>query len=281
MGTFIISSAILAGIATLLGTILAIAYKYLQVEEDPRKDLVVDLLPGSNCGACGQPGCQAFADKLLLNEIAPGKCSVSSSAKIEEIADLLGVEATQEIKKVARLKCAGGEGSALKLASYKGEQSCRAAIQVNKGGRACEWGCLGFGDCEVACTFQAISMTEEFLPKVSIDKCTACNDCVEVCPLDLFVLQSVEEKLFVQCNSPITGEKATAACRVACDGCSRCVSDSEPGVLEMENGLPRIRFPEKTGIEASFRCPTGAIQWLEGNQFEFAWHSVNREGNYG
>ena len=281
MESFFISSAILAGIATLLGAILATAYKYLQVEEDPRKEQVVDLLPGSNCGACGQPGCRVFAEKLLAKETTPGKCSVSSSENIEDIAELLGVDAHRDTKKVARLRCAGGEGAALNLASYVGVSSCRAAIQVNKGGRACEWGCLGLADCERACGFEAISMTPENLPKVNVDKCTACNDCVEVCPLDLFVLQSLDEKLFVQCNSPLMGDKALAACQVACDGCSRCVSDSEPGVLEMENGLPRIRFPEKTNVAATFRCPTGAIQWLEGGQFEFSWHGTSREGNYG
>ena len=53
------------GVAGFFGVVLAIANRYLKVEEDPRIDRVEEMLPGSNCGACGQPGCRGFAEAVI------------------------------------------------------------------------------------------------------------------------------------------------------------------------------------------------------------------------
>lgn len=268
MNELLMAAGIMAGLAGLFGTLLALAYRFLRVEEDPRLDDVEEMLPGSNCGACGLPGCRAFAEQVVAGGISPGKCSVSSRSGVERIASFLGVEAAQEEKRVARLHCAAGEGLVKELADYRGVPSCRAAMTVNSGSRACAWGCLGLADCERACTFNAIHMNAEGMPVVNVDKCTACNDCVDVCPLNLFSIEPLSQKLIVQCASPLTGERARAICKVACDGCERCVMDAIPGTLEMEHGLPRIRRPEQTSVDCIFRCPTGAIRWVEGDQFQ-------------
>src|SRR5512145_2522222 len=73
-------------------------------------------------------------------------------------------------------------------ARYDGVKSCRAASLVSGGGKGCSWGCLGLADCEVVCDFDAITMNRHGLPVVDEDKCTACGDCVEVCPKALFSL---------------------------------------------------------------------------------------------
>lgn len=268
MSELLMAACIMAGLAGLFGTILALAYRFLRVEEDPRLGEVEEMLPGSNCGACGMPGCRAFAEQVVAGSISPGKCSVSSRAGVERIAAFLGVDAAREEKRVARLHCAAGEGLVKELADYRGVQSCRAAMVVNSGSRACAWGCLGLADCERACTFDAIHMNQEGMPVVNVDACTACNDCVEVCPLNLFTIEPLSQKLIVQCSSPLTGERARNICKVACDGCERCVMDAIPGTLEMEDGLPRIRRPDQTSVDCIFRCPTGAIRWIEGDQFQ-------------
>ncbi|MBI2375784.1 MAG: 4Fe-4S binding protein [Deltaproteobacteria bacterium] len=253
-----------------LGGALAFAYRFLRVEEDPRIDQVEGKLPGSNCGACGRPGCRAFAEALVNREAAPGGCTVSPPDRIAAIAAFLGVEAGIQDKRVARLHCAGGKSSVRTIATYSGAESCRAAHLVNAGARACAFGCLGLGDCERACSFKAIRMNPEDLPVVDVDLCTACNDCVEVCPLDLFTLEPLAQKLIVQCKTPVTGERARAACAVACDACGRCALDAGPGVIEMRAGLPVIREPKRTSEAATFRCPTGAIRWVSGGQFQEA-----------
>lgn len=262
--------AVMTGLGLFFAVLLALAHRFLRVEEDPRLELLEELLPGNNCGACGDPGCAAFAGKLVAQNAEPGKCTVASAALLEEIASLLGVDVGGEEKRIARLKCAGGRSDARRLGDYRGLGSCRAAVVVDGGALACSWGCLGLGDCQRACTFDAIWMNDEELPVVEPEPCTACGDCVDVCPRDLFVLVPESHKLFVQCNSPLVGEEALSDCRVACDGCRRCALDAPPGTVEMVGGLPVVHYDRdvRPTPEATWRCPTDAIQWLDGRQFE-------------
>lgn len=268
----IIPLAILAGLGLTFGIILSVAYKQFKVFEDPRIDVVEGLLPNANCGACGEPGCRAFAETVVAKGTNPAKCTVSSDEGIQRIAGYLGVQASQEEKRVARLLCAGGINEAHNLANYKGGMStCRGEAVVVGGSKDCSWGCLGLGDCEKACDFDAISMSLDGLPVVDASKCTACGDCVDECPKNLFVLMPISQKLIVQCKSLLEGDEAENKCSVACTGCSRCVADSAPEVISIVNNLAVINYElnDLTNPYATKRCPTGAIVWLEGeNQFE-------------
>ncbi len=272
MGEILTAVIILTGLGLLFATIIAIAYKKLRVYEDPRIDKVEELLPGANCGGCGVPGCRAFAEAVVSGELNAGKCNVSSPEGIQRIAEYLGVEASQGEKRVARVLCAGGKNEAHNRASYKGNMStCRGEAVVAGGPKDCSWGCLGLGDCETVCDFDAITMTDDALPLVDPAKCTACGDCVDVCPKGLFVLMPISQKLIVQCKSLLEGDLATDRCSVACNGCSRCVSDAAPGLIEVKNGLATINY-ELNNVatpSATKRCPTGAIVWLDGEwQFQ-------------
>ncbi len=268
MKEWLIGGGVMTGMGMTFGIILALAYRFLRVEEDPRIDTVEGLLPGTNCGACGEPGCRAFAEQLVARKVQPGGCTVSSPDALQDIASFLGVDAGLQERRVARIHCAGGHGLVSHLAVYRGIGSCRGAVLINGGGRACAWGCIGLGDCARACTFGAIRMNQQELPVVEPDRCTACNDCVEVCPMDLFTLVPVSHKVVVQCASPMMGDAARSVCDVACDGCGKCVADSAPGVMEMAGGLPVILEPAGAKQDCTFRCPTGAIRWVEGAQFE-------------
>lgn len=256
----------MGGLTFALATMLVIANRRLHVEEDPRLDVVEDMLPHANCGACGYPGCRPFAEALLAHEALPGKCTVSDAEGRSRIADFLGVDVGQESKRVARLACAGGSNVARVRAHYDGPlgaESCRAAALVAGGGKACFWGCLGHGDCETACTFDAIHMDRHDLPRVDEDACTACGDCVEVCPKDLFSIVPAEQRLWVACKSLGAGDGLLEDCRVACTACARCEMDGD-GTVRMEGNLPVVdpsRGPlTRKPIE---RCPTGAIVWID------------------
>ncbi len=270
MNQLLLAPSIMAGIGLFFGAILAIAQRFLKVDEDPRIEATNDMLPGTNCGACGQPGCLPFAEKLVAGEVDPGQCTVSTDDTIEQIAEFLQVDAGRQEKLVARLRCAGGAGQAHQIAEYRGFEGCRAAAVVAGGGKGCAWGCLGLGDCEVACTFDAIHMNSNGLPQVDTEKCRACPDCVAACPRDLFELMPITQNLLVQCSIPLAGAAATQLCSVACDACGRCAADAAPGLIRMENNLPVVDYSAggPARPEAVYRCPTKAIVWLEREQFE-------------
>lgn len=268
-GVFV-AVGMMAGLGFTLASVLAIANKKLYVYEDPRIDDVEGMLPGANCGACGFPGCRPFAEELVAGNASPGGCTVSAVEAQEEIAEYLGVDVGGGNKIVARLACAGGTHVARQRVRYEGLQSCRGADLVAGGGKGCAWGCLGLADCEAACDFDAIHMNQYSLPVVDALKCTACGDCVEICPRDLFSLHPVSQRLWVACKSEAVGDEAEDECAVACTACGRCVSDAPPGLLEMKNNLPIIQTDQLAAATPSViqRCPTGAIVWID-DQGEF------------
>lgn len=253
----------LGGITLILALTLILANKKLYVQEDPRIDVVEELLPHANCGACGYPGCRPFAEALVQGESLPGKCTVSPEEGRIQIADFLGVEVGAQEKVVARLACAGGINVARNRARYEGLKTCRAAAVVAGGGKGCFWGCLGLDDCEVVCDFDAIHMNHFSLPVVDEEKCTACGDCVEVCPKDLFSLHPVSHRLWVACKNEEAGDEILEDCEVACTACGRCALDAPGGLIKMANNLPVVDYSKnhKTDVPIQ-RCPTGSIVWI-------------------
>jgi H+/Na+-translocating ferredoxin:NAD+ oxidoreductase subunit B len=265
----LLAVAILGGVGLVFATLIAIANRRLKVWEDPRIDVVAGMLPGANCGACGVPGCRAFAEKLVAGAGQPAGCNVANAETKSEIASYLGVEAGQATKVVARMLCAGGIHVARQQAEYRGLATCAAAAAVAGGGKGCAWGCLGLADCVRACAFDAMTMSADGIPVIDIDKCTACGDCVEACPKDLLALHPLDHRLLVQCRNLIAGDDVLEDCRVACTACGKCVMDAAPGLISVASGVAVVdaRLFELAEPRAVERCPTGAIVWLTGAQF--------------
>ena len=128
--------------------------------------------------------------------------------------------------------------------------------------KGCPLSCLGCHNPEG----QAVAPQLLFRP----DRCTACGDCVDACPRDLFEVLPPSHRLIVQCAAPLEGEMARSICRVACDACGRCAQDAPPGLVRMAGGLPIVDYAAGGPATAAItdRCPTGAIRWVEGEQFE-------------
>jgi len=263
------AALILGGVGLVFGVFIAIANKRFWVWEDPRIDIVSQMLPNANCGACGLPGCRAFAEQAVAGQVTPAQCTVSGEAARGQIASYLGVDVGEAVKNVARLLCAGGTDVAGYQAEYRGLPTCAAAAAVAGGGKSCAWGCLGLADCERVCDFDAIHMSETGLPVVDIDKCTACGDCVEACPKLLFELRPVNAGLLVQCKNLIGGDEVLEQCKVACTACGKCVQDAIEGLISVASGVAVLNYDKIAWAEprAVERCPTGAIVWLTGAQF--------------
>jgi len=258
------SLVFMAGLGGVLAMIIVFARQKFHVEEDPRIDEVEANLPGNNCGACGQPGCRAFAETLVSGKENPSRCTVGTPEGKQWIAGYLGIVLEEQEKKVARLACAGGSHVARQRTRYVGEPTCRAASLTAGGGKGCTWGCLGLEDCGRACTFDAIHFNAHGLPVVDVEKCVACGDCVVACPKALFQLVPISHKLWVNCKSQDVGDVALAECDVACTACGKCVMDAGAGLLTMRHNLPVVDYALNDFADPRIiqRCPTGAIVWF-------------------
>lgn len=265
--SLIITSAtgFMAVLGGLLAILLIVANRRFYVYEDPRIDEVEDLLPRANCGACGSPGCRAFAEGLVAGDFEPAQCTANSSELNKEIADKLGVTLSVQEKRLPRLACAGGSHVAWLRAEYQGLEGCRAADLVAGGGKGCNWGCLGQGDCVHICKFDAIYLDDNGLPQIDAEKCTACGDCVDACPRYLLSIHPESHQLWMACKNEEFGDKAEAHCDVACTACGRCVMDAAEGLIAISNNLATIDYSRNVSADKSAidRCPTGAIVWLD------------------
>ena len=198
---------LLVGIAFVAAIILGIAARVFYVEEDPRIEAVADLLPGANCGGCGQAGCSSAAEAMVNGEIPVNSCVVGGNETAEAIGPFLGYDVTGAEPSLACTTCEGGYRAARKY-NYSGLQDCRAALQLYHGFIRCENGCLGLGSCRNACKFGAIEMSSETgLPVFKPERCVGCGACVAACPKGIINLVGEKTKIlhwnqYTQCLSP-------------------------------------------------------------------------------
>lgn len=198
---------LLVGIAFVSAIILGIAARVFYVEEDPRIEAVTDLLPGANCGGCGQAGCSSAAEAMVNGEIEVNSCVVGGTETAEAIGAYLGYDVSGAEPSLACSSCEGGYRAARKF-NYSGLQDCRAALQLYHGFLRCENGCLGLGSCMRACKFSAITISSETgLPIFDPERCVGCGSCVEACPKGIVKLVGEKTKIlhwnqYTQCLSP-------------------------------------------------------------------------------
>lgn len=254
---------------SLLGLLLAVVLYFVaqkfKVEEDPRIDIVEALMPGANCGGCGQAGCRAFAEACVKSSNLDNLfCPVGGNPVMQKIAGALGFEVAEKAPMVAVVRCAGSCDKRPKTNQYDGVSSCAVMSSLYAGDTGCKYGCLGNGDCTHACKFGAISMDPVTgLPVVDEEKCTACGACVKACPKGVIELRNKGPKsrrVFVSCVNKDKGAVARKACSAACIGCGKCAKTCPFGAITVENNLAYIDFNKcKMCTKCVAECPTGAI----------------------
>ena len=115
------------------------------------------LLPQTQCGKCGHPGCQPYAEGIASGE-AINKCPPGGDETIAALARLLNVPVLQlDIDR----------GSAPAQVAFIREAEC-----------------IGCTKCIQACPVDAIVGAAKLMHTVIIEECTGCDLCVAPCPVD-------------------------------------------------------------------------------------------------
>lgn len=261
MDIVIISSIVgIGSLGLLFGASLAYASKKFAVEVDPKIEEIIQKLPGANCGGCGYPGCSGYAEAIVKSGAAMTLCSPGGDAVIQNIADIMGVEAIASGEKmVAVVQCRGDNEKAPKRFRYAGITNCHAAQILMGGDKACVYGCLGLGTCVESCPFGAMRMRDNGLPMVNEKKCTACGMCVTACPRGIMKLIPISQKVFIGCVSQNKGKAVKQVCSVGCTGCTLCANPktTPSGSIKMNGNLPEIvNIKADDLMTAVEKCPT-------------------------
>ena len=259
MQSIIIATVAVAIIGLLIGVLLVIVGNKFKVETDPREAAVREFLPGNNCGGCGYAGCDALAAAIVAGDAPVNGCPVGGDAVGEQIANIMGVEAEEGVKKVAFVKCGGDCDHAVAKCNYVGIKDCASAVASGLSPWKCDYGCLGFGSCAAACPFDAIHVVNG-VARVDRSKCKACGKCTAACPKHLIELLPVTAVHAVECSNKDRGPAVKKVCSAGCLGCKLCEKQCESGAITVEKNVAHIDYEKCTGCgKCAEKCPMHAI----------------------
>jgi electron transport complex protein RnfB len=156
--------ATLTALGLTLGWLLGLAARHLSVEGNSLAEKVEALLPGSQCGQCGLPGCGPAAQAVAERRAPLTLCPPGGRALAEELAGLLGV--------------------AVDLSGVEDKAPVVAYIHENL--------CVGCTKCFKRCPTDAILGGPKMLHAVFPDACTGCEKCYEACPTECIEMRPLE-----------------------------------------------------------------------------------------
>lgn len=259
INSILIATASLGTMGLLFGAGLALASQKFAVEVDPKVTEIENALPGANCGACGYPGCSAFAKAVAAGNAPVNGCPVGGPETADLLGEVMGLVAEETDKMIARVLCKGGDACQDRFI-YDGIKECAAENLVSGGAKACTYGCLGDGSCVTACPFDAIFINEHGVAEVIKEKCVACGKCIEVCPKNIIEMVPFEQETFVDCMNTEIGGHVKKNCSNACISCKLCEKACNFDAIKVENNIARIDYDKCVDcMECSIKCPTGAI----------------------
>jgi electron transport complex protein RnfB len=161
---------VMIGLGLVLGVVLGYSALKFKVEGDPLVDKIDAILPQTQCGQCGFPGCKPYATAIANGEADINQCPPGGEAGMRALADLMGVEP----------KPLNAEHGQPKPKSV-------AVIEENL--------CIGCTLCIQACPVDAILGAAKHMHTVIASECTGCELCVAPCPVDCITMEPIPEKV--------------------------------------------------------------------------------------
>ena len=161
---------VMAGIAVVLGAMLGFASIRFMVKGDPLVDKIDAILPQTQCGQCGFPGCKPYAQAIAKGEAEINQCPPGGEEGIRKLADLLG----KEFKP---------------LSAEHGVEKPKQVAVID------EALCIGCTLCTQACPVDAIVGAAKQMHTIVSPLCTGCELCVPPCPVDCIRMAAVAESV--------------------------------------------------------------------------------------
>ncbi|MBF0469740.1 MAG: electron transport complex subunit RsxB [Gammaproteobacteria bacterium] len=172
---------IITALGLSMGAMLGFASRYLAVEGNPLQQEIEALLPGSQCGQCGYPGCTPAAAAVAEGEAAVTMCPPGGKALVESLAELMGVS--------------------IDMSSVEEKAPAIAFVHENL--------CIGCTKCFKRCPTDAIIGGPKQIHAVFADACTGCELCFEVCPTECIEMRPITPTLQTwYWPAPISAEAA-------------------------------------------------------------------------
>lgn len=250
---------ILSSIGIICGVLIFLVNRFLPGEPDSlrRAESISEYLPGVNCGACGYPGCFAYAQALAEDKNiffnSPCATVLQEPAMLGNLGKVLGIEIDPSaIKKKAVIHCYGNPEA---VSDYSGIRTCKSVAGLIGGYKKCPYGCLGLGDCVAVCPNDAISIDNEInVAVIDPDRCTGCGICVKECPRNIIKLVPADSNIVYLCSyQPLKNIPGRERCDKGCLHCKKCFKACEYGAIiwNEEKAIPEFDF---TKCELCGKC---------------------------
>ncbi len=161
---------VMVGLGLALGVALGYSSLKFKVDGDPLVEKIDAILPQTQCGQCGYPGCKPYATAIANGEADINQCPPGGEPGIKLLADLLGVEPKP-------------------LNAEHGEPKPKSVAFID------EQTCIGCTLCIQACPVDAILGAAKQMHTIIAAECTGCELCLAPCPVDCITMVPLAEDI--------------------------------------------------------------------------------------
>ena len=165
MTQLILGILIFAGVGAAAGVFLSWLSGKFRVQESPAADRIYEILPHTECGQCGHPGCRPYANAVAEGKDACNKCIPGGRETALEIAKIMGIDPSE---------------------AEAGEAPVPGAAFID------ESRCIGCGKCQTVCPVDCIVGASRMKHTVIRKDCTGCGKCVQACPTECIIMDEIK-----------------------------------------------------------------------------------------